>query len=479
MTTRADLRDAAWVVLAKAAMGGVVLAGGFRAVSDDDFARVVHAQQFALAPALDPTGTSWLPLPFWLTGGAMMVFGTSITVARVVAFVTGVLASLLLLVAARLFIEDRRTALVGALCASLFPWSARLGVATVPELLAGALSVVALATLAREAPRIRLWGAGCLVAATLCRYEPWIVAIAFAAFTARDAHAARAGRSRGTFALAAVAAGVGPCSWIVHNAYRHGDALSFLSRVSAYKKAVSGAPTDVVSLLAGYPLALLREEPELCILAGGLVAFGRRVPPRFVRAGIAVGALLVLLTLASASGGAPTHHVGRAVLVIWLVLAIALGQGAVLALRSPGRRTFAAAVLVVMPLGAFILRPWYARLDSFVTRRDELSIGAAVTPFLAHERALVEARDYGFFAIQAGTGNPWRVVLDRSVDPRDTSRTSSFVSARRIEARAKEVDASLVLGHLSPATRELGAPLATAGPWGVWRLSERAPQATR
>jgi hypothetical protein len=33
-------------------------------VSDDDYARVVIAQRLSLA--LDPSGTSWLPFPFWL-----------------------------------------------------------------------------------------------------------------------------------------------------------------------------------------------------------------------------------------------------------------------------------------------------------------------------------------------------------------------------------------------------------------------------
>ena len=42
------------------------------AVSDDDYARVVIAEQWAHAPKLDPSGTSWLPLPLWLNGSAML-----------------------------------------------------------------------------------------------------------------------------------------------------------------------------------------------------------------------------------------------------------------------------------------------------------------------------------------------------------------------------------------------------------------------
>ncbi|MBW2459757.1 MAG: hypothetical protein JRI68_35025, partial [Deltaproteobacteria bacterium] len=101
------------VVGLKALVGAVVLMGGFRAVSDDDFARVVLAQQWAFDPQLDPTGTSWLPLPFWLYGGVMTVFGTSLDVARITAFALGLASAVLLYGAARLLVEDVREALVG------------------------------------------------------------------------------------------------------------------------------------------------------------------------------------------------------------------------------------------------------------------------------------------------------------------------------------------------------------------------------
>ena len=45
-------------------------------------------------PALDPSGTSWLPFPFWANGAAMMAFGRSLGTAGVVAWVFG-LASVL------------------------------------------------------------------------------------------------------------------------------------------------------------------------------------------------------------------------------------------------------------------------------------------------------------------------------------------------------------------------------------------------
>lgn len=455
------VRDIAYVVAVRMAMSAVVWWGGFRAVSDDDFARIVHAQEFALSPALDPTGTSWLPFPFWLTGSVMMVFGTSVTVARAVAFALGVVSSVLIYAAARMLIEDRRGALWGALLATVFPWSARLGVAAVPELPAAALSVFALATLAKRDHTLRLGGAVALTIACLCRYEPWVLAGGFAVFTALDAR-----RHGGRWLVAALIAVVGPLAWVAHNHMHHGDALHFLARVAAYKHAVGGA-----SVLELYPLFLVREEPELCIAAMVLLVAGRSFPHRFVRPTACLAALVMLLSLAALRGGAPTHHVGRAVLVIWITVAIGVGEGARRALRSPQRARFAAFVLALMLLGAFILRPWYARLDSFITRRHEVAIGNSVAPELASGRAMVEARDYGFFAIQAGTGVPNRVVLDRDVDPRRARRPSSFTSAAAIRTRARELDADLVIGHRTAVTASLGTPEATSGPWGAWRIT--------
>ena len=132
-------RDLAVVVLAKVAVSALVLAAGFRAVSDDDFSRVVLAQAWAHAPRLDPTGSSWLPVPFWLNGALFRVFGPTLDVARAIAFVLGAVSAALVYVAALWITGDRRAAVPGALLAAVFPWSACLGVATVPELPAAAL----------------------------------------------------------------------------------------------------------------------------------------------------------------------------------------------------------------------------------------------------------------------------------------------------------------------------------------------------
>jgi hypothetical protein len=449
-------RDPAIVAVIKVVMGAAVLAGGFSAVSDDDFARIVHAQQWALNPTLDPTGTSWLPLPFWLNGGMMAIFGTDVIVARVTAFILGVIAALLIYAAARVLFYDRGDALLAGVLAAILPWSARLGVATVPELPTAALGIFGIATLHARWRSTRILGALALMAACLSRYEAWPLAAVFAAYCAFDAR-----RSRGMLVPAAIAI-AGPLMWILHNAIAHGSALHFVTRVSDYKHAVGGA---VVS----YPLALVREEPELFIFTA-LLAWGTKLPRSCRRAAVCIGAMMLTLLVATAAGGAPTHHAGRALLVVWLAMAIYVAHGARGVLyQAKWRPWFTAAVLLVLPAGAFVLRPWYAQLDSFIHRDHELTIGRLAAKHAAGQRILVEVIDYSYFAIQAGGGDPSMFVLDRTVDPRNPEGRSSFTSADTIRARANETGSSYVVARQTSAGPSLGPPLASAGPWSLWR----------
>src|SRR5689334_17211702 len=112
-------RDAALVSLLKAAASALVLLIGFRAVSDDDFARVVIAERWAHAPRLDPSGTSWLPVPFWVMGTALLGLGRSLLVARGTALLLGLGAALAVYVAARWITSDRTSALAGAAIAAV------------------------------------------------------------------------------------------------------------------------------------------------------------------------------------------------------------------------------------------------------------------------------------------------------------------------------------------------------------------------
>jgi len=491
-------RDLTNVLLVKLAVGLLVLAVGFRAISDDDFARVVLAQRFAIDPRIDPTGTSWLPFPFWLTGGVMALCGRSLVVARWLAFALGLLSAAGLYGAARVLRVDRQGAVAGAVLGSILPYSALLGVATVPELPTAALCVFAVATLARPSAELRLLGAVALLAATLSRYEPWVIAGGFAAASALDVVRGDLGANVGAepkarsarasaIGLGAVAVALlGPVGWLLHNRLSHGDALHFLARVSAYKQAISGAGAPGSAALEAalaVPLALVQKEPELG-MAGGLLAvyLAFTQPSAFCRVGhkraLTLGLLLVVgLALAAARGGAPTHHEGRALLVVWLLGAIFVGaQGCAAFRRSSqlGRAILVGASAAIVVLGSTILRPWYGHIGQFGHRDAAVAIGQAAGELVPPgELVLIELRDYGYFAVQAASGRPEAFVLDRDIDPRLQAEPSSFASADSLRARARQARTRFAIGYASEAAgplAPLGAPLAQAGPWALWQL---------
>ena len=93
-----------------------------RAISDDDYSRVVIAARFAAQPSLDPSGTSWLPLPFWLYGVPMALLGDSLTTARGVAFVVGVASAILVWASGRVLGLLPRPALMAGVAAALLPY---------------------------------------------------------------------------------------------------------------------------------------------------------------------------------------------------------------------------------------------------------------------------------------------------------------------------------------------------------------------
>jgi hypothetical protein len=496
LARRRTLFDLALVGAVRLLVSVVVLALGFEAVSDDDFARVSLAQRWAAAPALDPTGTSWLPAPFWLYGSALALAGRSLCVARATAVLLAVGSALLVYAAGRLLTERRAAATMGAVVASLFPYGAILGAAPVPELPTAALTVFAIATVARPRCRWRLLGALALFVACLSRYEPWLVAGGFALLSAWDGRRVKQGR-----ALAVVAAAVallGPAAWLVHNRIAHGDALHFLRRVSAYRQALGHDTTsDYLGALVTHPLALVQKEPELALAVGllstaWLVASRSRgaagsagpVAERAARAPLhrPLGLVLWLvlgLSLAAARGGAATHHPERALLTVWLLGSVGAGA-AIVSLGSSARPRswlpLALGLLAAVVLGAAILRPWFARLDSFAHRPDEVAIGAVASERLpADGRVLLEVRDYAYFAVLAGSGRPEAFTLDRDLDPRRALEPSSFGALERLCARAQSVGARFAVGLRepgSPLSSSLPAPLAERGAWALWDLGD-------
>jgi hypothetical protein len=409
------LRDAALVALSRALVTLACWWSGFRAVSDDDYSRVVIAARFAHHPSPDPSGTSWLPLPFWLYGAPMALFGDTLTTARVVALLLGSTAAVLVWVAARWLGLSERAALAGALGAVLLPYGAWLSAATVPEAPSAALLLLGAASLARKEARLRALGGLALGAACFCRYESWAAALVFALVTAFDA--ARERRRElwwpVAFALAPIAL------WLLHGLVRHADAFFFVARVRQYRSALGGGHDDSLAAVLATPAALVRFEPELCAIAIAALALTFRIGSSpFARDAwrpvAALGGLVSFLMLADATGGGATHHPERSLLpVFWFLALVSAG----LVARLAGSKVGWQLPILAVPLA--ILGNRWVRPDvrsTFVDRAEEEQLGAVLRRLDARAVA-IDTDDFGFFAVQAalGDGRSW-TLADR--DPR-------------------------------------------------------------
>jgi hypothetical protein len=408
--------DAAVLVALKAILGAYVLGCGFTHVSDDDYARTVIAEQFAHAPRLDPSGTSWLPFPFWLTGTAMLLAGASLATSRVVAFVAGAASAAAPYLALRAIDVDRAPSFGATAAAMALPWNAWLGVATVPEGWFGAIAAAALLAAVRPG----LWPACALAltAAALSRYEAWPACAVFAVAVAYRSRRLEP-RPRGALAWAALAI-AGPLAWMAWNAYAHGDPIHFLARVSAFRRAIGAAQVPLQEKLLGYPRALVAETPEVAVL-GAVAAAGfaaRSFRRRWATAALAVGAILIFLIVGDVRDGAPTHHPERALTIAWWI-GVAMGIDAIHHAATALAKTPALRRGLAVATG-FVVTAWAASLpgrwalapgNSNWDRRDsQLARGAEMR---ARGVAHVEITPCSFehFALLAAWGEPQRAEV--------------------------------------------------------------------
>jgi hypothetical protein len=402
--------DAAALVLAKLAVGLWVLHQGFSHVSDDDYARTVIAEQLAHAPRLDPSGTSWLPLPFWLEGTVMMLAGRSLAVARLVAVTLGAASVAAPYLAMRTAGTRRATALAATAVAMALPWNAWLGVATVPEGWSGALVAAAVVAMGRASARP--WAAAALLAASLSRYEAWPACLVMASLCAWSAR--RDGTSRRNLACAAIAL-AGPAAWMAWNAWAHGSPLHFVTRVATFRQAVGAADVPLLDKLLGYPRALVTETPEVAVL-GALGLAGLMLAPLRARCGWAAGtaaATVAILVWGDVKDGAPTHHAARALAMAWWVL-IAMGMDTVTLAARRVRRPAAvvAAALASIAWCASLPARWAdAPGRGASERRDEPIARGLAMRASGVTHAEITPCAFEHFALLAAWGAPERATV--------------------------------------------------------------------
>jgi len=460
-----DMRELAVLFGARGLACVAAWRSGFRALSDDDYARISIAQRFAHEPHFDPTGTSWLPAPFWAYGAAFRGFGTGLSVARTLAIALSLAATVVIYVAARTLGTNRMAAVVAAvLSCALVPYSALLGVAAVPEVPCAALLLFAAATLTTSDARLRALGGGALFFACLSRYEAWPIAAVCAAFCTWDGIRER----RAVYLLCAALALSGPILWLGLGRLNHGDAWFFIGRVTAYRRALGGSDVPLWRRLLEYPWALIWNALGLCVLFPIFFFMARKTrtldAPRYARCAFALLAMLAFLMLGSVRDGVPTHHAARVLLPLWFFGCVVAGREFTRrATDAPGRRRviIVVAAITSIPLVEGIRLPTN---EGFAERAQELEAGDAARMQTKHGLA-IDTADYGYFAVQASFGTPVGTTVLQDHDPRRPKDESAnpFGSGEALERTLRDQHARfavLTLAH---------APLLATRCDEIWR----------
>lgn len=361
-------------------------------------------------------------------GTAMLALGRTLAVARTAALFLGV-ASVLLVHRAASWVGASRGAAFGAgALAAVIPTSSVLGVSFQPEALTAGLVVLGAAATCLDGSR-RWLGGVALGAATLCRYEAWPAAAVFAALALLDA--VRSRRAAVPLVLAALVALFPALCWVLHGVRHHQDALFFLHRVAAYRRAL-GVTESTWSALIGTPVRLVSAEPELVLGGAVAIAVARRAhvgSARLARPALVLASILVFLVVGELLGGAPTHHPERTLLSIYLGGAIAVADAAGALLGGGAEMRTRRALVLAVAAAAVVVRAARPPEEGGVDRRRELAIGHAARVLLPDdERLAVDTPDFGYFAVIAAFGAPERAEpLDRH-DPRDPPMLDAFAS---------------------------------------------------
>jgi hypothetical protein len=408
----------------------LVLALGFDHVSDDDFARVTIAQSFAYAPKLDPSGTSWLPFPFWTLGSLMAAAGRSLTVARAASIALASLAATLPYLALRLRGATRAAGLLAVAFAALSPWSLWLGASTVPESFTASFTAAAAIALGASSQEkddpsacgpARIGFALALLAACLSRYEPWPVAAVLAIVLANRALAASRPKERWRELLLAAIVAFGPLAWLAWNAHAHGDALHFFQRVARFKRALGDGTQETLPALLLYPRLLLTRRPDVmlalgCVLVSGrlFAASGAELRRRWAVPLACAAAQLVFLAYGNVRDGAPAHHPERALLgLVFLTAAFTADALAGVLASAPERaRTAALGMVALVALSWLVngtgLLDEVPATGPTEVRTSQIAAGRALAAEKV-EHVVLTPCAYEHFALVAAFGAPERV----------------------------------------------------------------------
>ncbi|MEZ4405913.1 MAG: hypothetical protein R3A52_05510 [Polyangiales bacterium] len=276
------------------------------------------------------------------------------------------------------------------------------------------------------------------------RYEAW--------FAAAGTLLALLRRPRRAL-LAAPIASLVPAAWLAINRARSGDALDFVHRVERFRRAEGLAP--LAERLGAFAVELLPLAPLIILAANSRDAWKRHERSL-------AGALAVLAGVAFGElrGGGASHHAGRSLLFVGVLLAPVAVEGAALFVARGHRAVVVALAAVALAAGLPRAGDLIGVEPSAVRAGD--AVRAAVNRREACRWTVIGARgDFLWVMLRAGR-------LDREL------RVSTFGSVASRAARRRALVASCVAAvedRWEDEARAAGMRRALSD--GGWSLYER------
>lgn len=250
-------------------LAAVTLHLGFMEYNADGFTRVIHGFEWLQHPRWE-VGV-WLPLHFWLIGGALALWDNLYDAPKLLSTICGLITIANLYLITRT-LGGRRAALIAGLLAALFPFEVWFSVSGMSEPVFHALLTTSIAAFVRwqrsgRSATLALTGLA-LCAATAVRYEGWFYAAILVPMILLIALLRRQFRPE-TLPLALIPM-VFIGIWIEQSAKVLGDPLAFAHQTSEIKSelAPQNAAAGSLHRLIYFPGSVFSVERSLVLLGG-------------------------------------------------------------------------------------------------------------------------------------------------------------------------------------------------------------------
>lgn len=329
-----------WIAIAAAWGIRLVLAWlslrlGFVEYNADGFTRVIHGYEWLQNPRWE-VGV-WLPLHFWLLGGALAIWDNLYLAPKLLATLAG-LATITNLALVGATLAGRRAGALTALVVAAFPYEVWFSVSGMAEPVFHAFVSGAALGLARwwvtGSGRPLVLGALSLMAATAVRYEGWFYAAVWAALVLGGGwlRGWLRGRRQAGVVLGALLPFLFIGVWLQQNYALFGDPLAFARETAAIKTELDPAnvSASLLQRLLAYPRALLQIVRVVVVASTGAALWLLLRHPRrwgvhvvFV-GGQALLLILVTATFANLGPGAERYLLSNVVLLLPALAAAAL-----------------------------------------------------------------------------------------------------------------------------------------------------------